>query len=130
MIIYDKSKKLIDQLRRQNDHVDYWHYSKFIPIQLGNHFAISIQAGEYNYCSPRDYFEYASEYDNFEIALLKASSLEWTMIQPRNFFPEEKFDWVELFEKGDSAVAGWVSIQKIEKIVEDVLRLDPIMCFE
>jgi hypothetical protein len=130
MIIYDKSKKLVDQIVRVSGGDNSWDFPKFNHIKIGNNFAISIQASQNSYCSPRDNFEFASDYDNFEIALLKSSSIKWKIFQPRDYFPVEKFNWVELFDEGDFAVAGWIPISQIEKIIEDLIRVDPIMCFE
>jgi hypothetical protein len=129
MIIYDKNKKLVDQLSRSFESDDNWSFPKFNHIKVGNNFAISIQANENSYCSPRDNFEFASDYDNFEIALFKSSGIKWEIFQPRDYFPAERFDWVELFEEGDCSVAGWVTPSKIEKIIIDMLHADPLMCF-
>lgn len=72
-------------------------------VHLGNGYILSIQAGPYNYCSPRSS---AKKYESAEIAILNEDGLVE--------YDDPAF--------GDDAIAGWQSLEDIIGLAKRCMR--------
>jgi hypothetical protein len=123
-LMYDPNISLVDQLRRGTVR------RMFVPIKIGNHFSISIQASDVHYCNPQKYFEDAKKYQSFEVAIIQEKNKKGNICQPRKYFSPDVFGWVDYFEEGDTSVASCLSPQVIEMIILDLAKLDKVIVFE
>jgi hypothetical protein len=126
-VLYDPNISLVNQLRRGSVR------QMFIPIKIGNHFSISIQASDTHYCNPREYFEDAEKYESFEVAIIQEKNKkgnESMICQPRKYFSPDDFGWVDYFEEGETSVASCLSPHLIEMIIKDLVKLDKVIVFE
>lgn len=123
-VTYDPNISLVDQLRRGRIR------QMFIPIKIGNNFAISIQASDAHYCNPQKYYEHAKDYDAFEVAIIREKNKKSKICQPRDYFSPDAFGWVNYFEEGDSSVASCLSPEIINLIIQDLIKLDKVIVFQ
>jgi hypothetical protein len=126
-VLYDPNISLVNQLRRGSVR------QMFIPIKIGNHFSISIQASDTHYCNPQEYFEDAEKYESFEVAIIQEKNKkgnESIICQPRKYFSPDDFGWVDYFEEGETSVASCLSPHLIEMIIKDLVKLDKVIVFE
>lgn len=128
MLKFDNSRNIISQIERYVENDSYplgvW---KNKPVQIADRFAISVQAGEYHYCNPKGNYKFNSNYQEYEVALLYQQGDGWNLFQPRKLFPQ--YYWSELFEHGDSPVAGYLTETEIDDIVRDIRRVSPLIHF-
>jgi len=99
-------------------------------LQISPKFAISIQGGKDCYSNPREDLPDNKTYLEYEVALLHKNYRSpplWSLFQPRDYF--SNFHWSSNFEPGSSPVAGYLSLEEIQEIIADVLRVSKIIHF-
>lgn len=89
-------------------------------ISVGENFVLSIQAGDGLYSYPRTKLNSPKDYSQFELAIFLKN--DW--FNPRDVLSAENFDWIDLFEAEESPVAGYVTVEVVEQIAKDLLKLD------
>ena len=90
-------------------------------LQCSNGWAVSLQASEGHYCSPRLSDWPFGWYDEIEVAIIHKGAL----INPRRVEGLSHYDWVNFFEDWDASVAGYVPKDIWLQIVTAVERLTP-----
>lgn len=91
----------------------------FPSIKVGN-FIVSIQGSIHSYSKPQKNFDKLFEYEKLEIAIFD-SGKNW--ISPRTDERFKHFEWANLFEEGECPVAGYMTIEQIERVFKNLLLL-------
>jgi hypothetical protein len=90
----------------------------FHPLELKNGYSISIQASEFHYCNPRQTLD-PDKYTTMEIAIFNRRGSFFNVKKSRSKFIKDK-EWLKLFESGSSPVAGYVPIETIQEIIDNL----------
>jgi hypothetical protein len=88
------------------------NYDRYAPYAVPNtNYSMSVQASSFHYCEPRTDLGELSEYSSYEIAILDADK---HLVNVQEKLPE--IFSLGVFEEGDSPVAGYVTLEVLEKI--------------
>lgn len=84
-----------------------FHHRIFNAFPAGN-YKVSVQAGESQYSSPREYRDSIRDYTQWEVAVIKEG--EGLVRPPKSV--------EHYFEDGDTPVAGWMNFDQVQEIIQ------------
>lgn len=109
-------------LMQREDPARVASFGNFFNQILVGDFIVSIQAGEGNYSTPREFHPTPFDYTEFEVAIFLAENHSWVI--PDNS-SHELFRGFENWEGATTSVAGWVDVETVQGILE-FLAANPI----
>ena len=90
----------------------------FSRINIGE-YQLSVQASTFHYCEPRTNYDNLLSYNLVEVAIFRNGKFVNNVTEKFS-----RFEWSNLFEEGNTPVAGYVDLETVVKIINDIKLLD------